>query len=135
MPPVAVRTPWATLMPWMSSGTVSIRTSRTRLPFCAQATASSAVKTTMPVAGPGVSGSLELLTGVLRGVLARLLLHHVLVLRGSLVGRALGEVDIDLGLVLLLDRRQLVLELVRVEAEDHVAEHLDEAAIAVLREA
>ena len=53
MPPVAVRMPWATLMPWMSSGTVSIRTSMTFLPFWAQATASSAVKTTSPAAAPG----------------------------------------------------------------------------------
>ena len=33
MPPVAVRMPWATLMPWMSSGTVSMRTRMTRLPL------------------------------------------------------------------------------------------------------
>ena len=56
MPPVAVRMPWATLMPWMSSGTVSMRTRRTRLPFCDQATASSAVKTSAPVAAPGDAG-------------------------------------------------------------------------------
>ncbi len=56
MPPVAVRMPWATDMPWMSSGTVSMRTSRTFLPFCAHATASSAVKTTAPVAAPGEAG-------------------------------------------------------------------------------
>ncbi len=63
MPPVAVRMPWATDMPWMSSGTVSIRTSRTFLPFCAQATASSAVKTTAPVAAPGEAGSPFAATG------------------------------------------------------------------------
>ena len=57
MPPVAVRMPCATDMPWMSSGTVSIRTSSTRLPFCAQATASSAVNTMAPVAAPGEAGS------------------------------------------------------------------------------
>ena len=56
MPPVAVRMPWATCMPWMSSGTVSIRTRTTFLPLCAHATASSAVKTTAPVAAPGEAG-------------------------------------------------------------------------------
>ncbi len=53
---MAVTMPWATLMPWMSSGTVSIRTSMTFLPFWAQATASSAVKTTWPAAAPGEAG-------------------------------------------------------------------------------
>ncbi len=56
MPPVAVSTPCATDMPWMSSGTVSMRTSSTRLPFCVQATASSAVNTIAPVAAPGEAG-------------------------------------------------------------------------------
>ena len=57
MPPVAVRMPWATLIPWISSGTVSMRTSTTRLPLAACATASSAVNTTAPVAAPGEAGS------------------------------------------------------------------------------
>ena len=39
MPPVAVRTPCATSMPWMSSGTVSLRTRSTFLPCSAHATA------------------------------------------------------------------------------------------------
>ena len=69
MPPVAVRMPWATDMPWMSSGTVSIRTSRTFLPFCAQATASSAVKTTAPVAAPGEAGRPFAATGTDRRAL------------------------------------------------------------------
>ena len=56
MPPVAVRTPSATSMPWMSSGTVSLRTSSTFLPCCAHSTAWSAVKTTWPDAAPGEAG-------------------------------------------------------------------------------
>ena len=57
MPPVAVSTPCATCMPWMSSGTVSLRTSSTSRPSAAQRTASSAVKTTSPHAAPGEAGS------------------------------------------------------------------------------
>ena len=56
MPPVAVSTPSATSMPWMSSGTVSLRTSSTFLPCCAHSTAWSAVKTTWPEAAPGEAG-------------------------------------------------------------------------------
>ena len=43
-------------MPWMSSGTVSLRTSSTFLPCCAHSTAWSAVKTTCPDAAPGEAG-------------------------------------------------------------------------------
>jgi hypothetical protein len=63
MPPVAVRTPWATSMPWMSSGTVSFRTSSTFLPCWAHSTAWSAVKTTWPDAAPGEAGSPRVATG------------------------------------------------------------------------
>ena len=57
MPPVAVRMPCATCMPWMSSGTVSLRTRITCLPWRVHSTASSAVKTTWPEAAPGDAGS------------------------------------------------------------------------------
>ncbi len=57
MPPVAVRMPCATNMPWMSSGTVSLRTSSTFFPCRVHSTASSAVNTTWPDAAPGDAGS------------------------------------------------------------------------------
>ena len=56
MPPVAVRTPWATSIPWMSSGTVSFRTRSTFLPCAVHSTAWSAVNTTWPDAAPGDAG-------------------------------------------------------------------------------
>src|SRR5207237_831384 len=53
MPPVAVRIPCAAAMPWMSSGTVSLRTSTTFSPRAAHFSASSAVNTALPTAAPG----------------------------------------------------------------------------------
>ncbi len=43
-PPRAVRIPWATIIPWTSSGDVSLRTRITRSPRSAAMAASSAVK-------------------------------------------------------------------------------------------
>ena len=57
IPPVAVRMPCDTNMPWMSSGTVSRRTRMTGLPCCVHSTASSAENTTCPLAAPGEAGS------------------------------------------------------------------------------
>ncbi len=65
MPPVAVSTPCDTNMPWMSSGTVSLRTRTTFLPWSVHATASSAVKTTWPDAAPGEAGRPLVATGML----------------------------------------------------------------------
>ncbi len=48
--------PCAACMPWMSSGLVSMRTRMTDSPFCARASASSALNTTMPDAAPGEAG-------------------------------------------------------------------------------
>ncbi len=45
--------PWATAIPWKSSGEVSTRTRTTFSPRAAQATASSASKTARPTAAPG----------------------------------------------------------------------------------
>ena len=64
MPPVAVSTPCDTNMPWMSSGTVSLRTSTTFLPCSVHATASSAVKTSCPEAAPGDAGRPLVATGI-----------------------------------------------------------------------
>ena len=50
-------------MPWMSSGTVSLRTSSTFLPCRAHSTAWSAVKTTWPEAAPGDAGRPLVATG------------------------------------------------------------------------
>ena len=52
-PPRAVRMPWATAMPWKSSGDVSIRTRTTFSPRSTHSTASSASKTARPTAAPG----------------------------------------------------------------------------------
>ncbi len=56
MPPRAVRIPWAACIPPMSSGEVSVRTRMTRSPLAASASASAAVKTTLPTAAPGEAG-------------------------------------------------------------------------------
>ncbi len=56
MPPVAVRMPCDTNMPWMSSGAVSLRTSITVLPWRVHSIARSDVKTTWPEAAPGDAG-------------------------------------------------------------------------------
>ncbi len=63
MPPVAVRIPCATNMPWMSSGTVSFLTSTTFFPWRVHSTARSAVKTACPDAAPGDAGSPFVATG------------------------------------------------------------------------
>ena len=63
MPPVAVRMPCATYMPWMSSGTVSLRTSSTCLPCSVHSTACSEVNTTWPDAAPGEAGRPLVATG------------------------------------------------------------------------
>ena len=53
LPPRAVRMPWAATIPWKSSGVVSSRTRITGSPARPSRSASSAVKTTAPVAAPG----------------------------------------------------------------------------------
>ncbi len=62
LPPRAVRIPWASTMPWKSSGVVSSRTRITCSPAFPLASASSAVNTIAPAAAPG-----EALTPVARG--------------------------------------------------------------------
>ena len=55
MPPRAVTMPRAACMPWMSSGLVSSRTRMTASPSWASRSASSASKTILPVAAPGLA--------------------------------------------------------------------------------
>jgi hypothetical protein len=57
MPPRAVTMPRAACMPWMSSGEVSSRTRMTASPSWLSRSASSASKTILPVAAPGLAGS------------------------------------------------------------------------------
>jgi hypothetical protein len=64
MPPVAVRIPCETNIPWMSSGTVSRRTRTTALPASDQRTASAALKTICPLAAPGEAASPLVATGI-----------------------------------------------------------------------
>ena len=73
MPPVAVRMPWATCMPPMSSGEVSLRTSSTFLPSLAHFSASSAVNTICPAAAPG-----EALRPLARGLASRRCLGSIM---------------------------------------------------------
>ena len=53
MPPCAVRTPRASMIPWMSSGVVSARTRMTASPARPSSCARSASSTIRPVAAPG----------------------------------------------------------------------------------
>ena len=82
-----------------------------------------------------VAGARELVLRILGEGLAGLFLDDRLEAGDDFVERLLVEVEVGLGLDLLLDRRELVLELVLLDPEHHVAVHLDETAVAVLREA
>ena len=72
---------------------------------------------------------------VLRKLPLRLLLDDLLVARDHLAQRGLVEVGVEPGAARLLDLVELVLERVLRDLEDDVAEHLDEAAVAVVGEA
>ncbi|MNS58099.1 hypothetical protein D3C72_910060 [compost metagenome] len=65
MPPRLVSTPWAWIMPWMSSGLVSTRTRITFSPLAPRRSASSASKTIAPVAAPGLAGRPRAMTSIL----------------------------------------------------------------------
>ena len=56
-PPRAVRMPSATIIPWTSSGLVSLRTRMTCSPLSTASSASSASKYTLPTAAPGDAAS------------------------------------------------------------------------------
>ena len=83
----------------------------------------------------GVTRAHQLRARVLRERFVRLPLHDRLVAHDHVVERLGVEVDVGLRPELLLDGRELVLELVLVDAEHDVAVHLDEAAVAVSGEA
>ena len=88
----------------------------------------------VPGAEHGVTGHLQLLHRVLRERLARLLGDELLVARHGLPHAVLAEVGVDLGAVRVLDRLELVLELLLRDLQHDVAEHLHEAAVAVVGE-
>ena len=88
-----------------------------------------------PGAEHGVARHGQLLARVLRKRLAGLLLHQLLVVVDDGLQIFGGQVGIELGLHLLLALVEDVIELVHVDVERHFAEHLDEAAIAVVGEA
>ena len=103
IPPRAVSMPAAAFMPWMSSGEVSVRTSRTCSPFWCHSAAAFAVNTTLPIAAPGDAGrpfaidfgrALRIDRGVQHLVeLARIDPHHRLARRELALG---DHVDGDL---------------------------------------
>ena len=89
----------------------------------------------LPAIEDGVDRRPELLLGVLREVLADVLLVDGLVALDQLlevVGRQLG---VELDALLLLERVKLVLEVLVLDAHGGRAEHVDEAAVAVVGEA
>ena len=88
-----------------------------------------------PRAEHGVAGHLELFARVLRKVAAGFVLDELLVALDDFSQRRLVEASIQLRAARLLHRLELVLERALRDLEDDVAEHLDEAAIAVEREA
>ena len=81
----------------------------------------------------GIARHLQLVGRILWEFLAGFLFHDRLVLRHDLAKRGLVEVRIEFRVARFLHRVQLVLERVLRNLEDDVAEHLDEAAIAVHR--
>ena len=85
----------------------------------------------VPTAEDGLDAHLELLVGVGREVLAELGLDDLLVAGDDLLEVLGGEFGVELHALGGLDGLELVLEVVVLHAHDHVAEHLDEAAVAV----
>ena len=77
----------------------------------------------------------ELLQRILREVLAGLFLHQLLVLGDDLLERVGLELVVELHLLGGLHAVEDVLELLLGNVENHVAEHLDEAAIGVVSKA
>ena len=88
-----------------------------------------------PGAEHGVARHGELLHGVLRERFAGLLLHQLFVIDDDGLQVFRGQVGIELGADFLLAAVEDGVEIVLLDIQHHVAEHLDEAAIAVLREA
>src|ERR1039457_1744215 len=88
-----------------------------------------------PGAEHGVAGAGELHQRVLRERLAGLLLHQLLVAGDDLLQILGGEIGIQLGIGLLLLSVEDLVEIVFGDFENHVAVHLDEAAIAIVGEA
>ncbi len=87
-----------------------------------------------PGAEHGVARLRELILGVLRERLAGLLLNQLLVVFDDDLQILGGQVGIELRLHLLLASVEEVLELILRDFENDVAEHLDEAAVAVVCE-
>ena len=88
-----------------------------------------------PTAEDGIAGSDQLLLGILRKVLAGLFLHQLLVLGDDLLQGFGLELVVELDLGALLDAVKDVLEALLGNIQNHVAEHLDQAAIGVIGKA
>ena len=89
----------------------------------------------VPRAEHRVAGERELGERILRELLPGALLHHGLELGDQLAEVVGVEVLVGLGPLPALELREVLLEVVLLEAEHHRAEHLDEAPIAVPGEA
>ena len=85
----------------------------------------------LPRAEHRVARALELLDRILRKRLAGLVLDDLLVARDHLAQRRLVEIGVGLHAARFLHRVELVLEHVLRDLQHDVAEHLDEAAVAV----
>ena len=88
-----------------------------------------------PRAEHRIPGPAQLLVRVLGETGPRLIAHDFLEATNRVLQVRLGQVDVRLDLALALHHVQLVLERVLVNAEHHVAVHLDEAAIRIVSEA
>ena len=88
-----------------------------------------------PGAEHGADRAPQLLLDVLREGGAVLLLDDLLIGLDQAAQVVGAELGVEVVAVLPLDLLQLVLEQVVVDAEHHVAVHLDEAAVAVIGEA
>ena len=88
----------------------------------------------VPAAEDGLDRELELLEGVLREDLTLRALVDRLVRVAQLDHALRWHVGIKLRAVLVLDLVERLLEEVVVHAHHHIAEHLDQAAVAVVRE-
>ena len=95
-PPRDVRMPSAAIMPWRSSGDVSGRTRMTFSPASACASASSAVKYTLPTAAPG-DALRPLASTVKRRLRVELRVQELIELRGLHALHRFGAVDEPFG--------------------------------------
>ena len=82
-----------------------------------------------------ITRSAQLLQRLLREIAARMLAHHLLILRNDLFQIVSGQVGIELHAALLLLRLKHLVECMLLDVENHVAVHLDQAAVGIISKA